>query len=99
MEDKDKSLFDAEVFSADAGRQRIEWRRKAWSIPDLRGSKQNWFVLTKGLLELVESGQAAEPDSCPQIDSLSDLQTWRTYAAFLKGMGLAKSRSGVLSLT
>ena len=99
MEDKDKSLFDAEVFSADAGRQRIEWRRKAWSIPDLRGSKQDWFVLTKGLLELVESGQAAEPDSCPQIDSLSDLQTWRTYAAFLKGMGLAKSRSGVLSLT
>lgn len=72
---------------------------KAWSIPDLRGSKHDWFILTRELLKLVENGQAVELDSYPQINSISNLQTWRTYAAFLKGMGLVRNQAGVLSLT
>ena len=99
MEAKGKDLFDTEMFSADPIRQKIEWRKKAWSIPDLRGSKHDWLTLTKELLKLVEDGQAVELDSCPQINSISNLQTWRTYAAFLKGMGLVKNQAGVLSLT
>lgn len=99
METKERNLFDAEIFSADPSRQRIEWRKKAWSIPDIRGSKHDWFALTRELLKLVEDGQAVELDSYPQINSISNLQTWRTYAAFLKGMGLARNQAGVLSLT
>lgn len=92
METKERNLFDTEIFSADPSRQKIEWRKKAWSIPDLRGSKHDWFTLTRELLKLVENGQAVELDSYPQINSISNLQTWRTYAAFLKGMGLVRIR-------
>ena len=99
METKERNLFDTEIFSADPSRQKIEWRKKAWSIPDLRGSKHDWFTLTRELLKLVENGQAVELDSYPQINSISNLQTWRTYAAFLKGMGLVRNQAGVLSLT
>ncbi len=99
MEAKERSLFDTEIFSANPDRQKIEWRRKSWSIPDLRGSKHEWFQLTKELLLLVENGQAVELDSCPQISCVSNLQTWRTYAAFLKGMGLVKNQAGVLCLS
>ena len=99
METNKRSLFDTEIFSADPSRQKIEWRKKAWSIPDLRGSKHDWFTLTRELLKLVENGQAVELDSYPQINSISNLQTWRTYAAFLKGMGLVRNQAGVLSLT
>lgn len=99
METKERSLFDTEIFSADPSRQKIEWRKKAWSIPDLRGSKHDWFSLTRELLKLVENGQAVELDSYPQINSISNLQTWRTYAAFLKRMGLVRNQAGVLSLT
>ena len=99
MESKAKKLFDTTIFSADLSRKKIEWRKKAWSIPDLRGSKHSWFTLTKDLLKLVENGQAVELDSYPQINSISNLQTWRTYATFLKGMGLVRNQAGVLSLT
>ena len=99
METKERNLFDTEIFSADPSRQKIEWRKNAWSIPDLRGSKHDWFTLTRELLKLVENGQAVELDSYPQINSISNLQTWRTYAAFLKGMGLVRNQAGVLSLT
>lgn len=99
METKEKSMFDTEIFLDDLNRQKIEWRKKAWSIPDLRGSKYDWFALTRELLNLVENGQAVELDSYPQISSISNLQTWRTYASFLKGLGLVKNHAGVLSLT
>ena len=28
---------------ADINKQRSEWKRKGWSIPELRGGKQEWF--------------------------------------------------------
>lgn len=99
MENKERNLFDTEIFSADPSRQKIEWRKKAWSIPDLRGSKHDWFKLVRELLKLAENGQAVELDSYPHISCISNLETWRSYAAFLKGMGLVKNQAGALSLT
>ena len=92
-------IFDTEAFSSDHSLEKAEWRRKAWSIPDLRGGKRDWFALTLELLTLVGDGQAAELDSYPQVSSVPNVQTWRVYAPFLKGMGLAASQSGALALT
>ncbi len=99
MKNKEQNIFDSEFFSTDLDSQKIEWRKKAWSIPDLRGSKHEWFLLTKELVELVASGQAVELDSSPNISCIANPQTWRTYSAFLKGMGLVKNRAGVLCLS
>ena len=81
METKERNLFDAGIFSADMSRQKTEWRKKAWSIPDLRGSKHDWFTLTRDLLKLVENGQAVELDSYPQISFISNLQTCLLYTS------------------
>lgn len=37
----------------DVRQERIQWRKKSWSIPDLRGGKQNWFSVIKELVMLI----------------------------------------------
>ncbi|WP_050613847.1 restriction endonuclease [Bacillus testis] len=86
------------MYIADIQQQKIEWRRKGWSIPDLRGSKQEWFSLVKELIGLVGNGQASDLDAQPETN-ITSAYTWRSYASFLKGMGLVSNRAGVLSLT
>jgi len=80
-------------------KQRAEWRRKSWTIPDLKGGKHIWFSLVVNLVNLVETGQETELDTYPNIERLSKICTWRTYAPFLKSLGLVKNKSGRLSLT
>lgn len=79
--------------------QKNEWRRKSWSIPDLRGGKQSWFPLVVQLMELVSQGRANDLDSVPKIDAVSEIQTWRVYVPFLRGIGLVANQSGKLMLT
>lgn len=83
----------------DIQRQRVEWRRKGWTIPDLRGGKQSWYSLVNELVELVANGQASDLDIIPSIESISNPQPWRSYAPFLKGVGLASNQAGSLCLT
>ena len=83
----------------DIQRQKIEWRRKGWSIPDLRGGKQGWFSLVVELVQLVHNNQVNDLDSEPQLQNTSASYSWRTYTPFLKGIGLISNRAGILSLT
>ena len=90
---------EIETDIADIQDQRNEWRRKGWSIPDLRGSKQEWFAVVKDLVRLVGENQANDLDSIPQLNSSSNPQTWRSYASFLKGVGLVNNQAGSLHLS
>ena len=82
--------------STDLQRQRAEWRRKSWTVPDLRGGKQAWFSLVSKLVALIGAGQVAELDAYPDI---SNPQPWRVYASFLRWAGLANIKQGRLVLS
>ncbi len=75
-----------------------EWRRKGWTIPDLRGGKNNWFVLVKNLIILVSENKANNLDSVPIMSEISLMWSWRTYTSFLKGLGLVSNQAGTLHL-
>ena len=99
MEKQENMNKESKVTSIDIQKQKSEWRKKSWSIPDIRGSKRVWYELVKKLVELVGAGQAYDLDSFPDIDEITQPQSWRTYAAFLKGIGLVKNQAGRLMLS
>lgn len=84
---------------ADVQKQKSEWRKKGWSIPDLRGGKQVWYELVKNLVKLLQSGEKCDLNAVPFTEDLVNTQTWRVYAPFLKGLGLAYNHSGCLVLS
>ena len=84
---------------SDLQRQKAEWKRKGWSIPELRGGKQEWFHLVTELVQLIGSGYVGDLGLCPDLKTVNVDYPWRTYAPFLKGIGLVSNRSGTLSLT
>lgn len=43
--------------------QKNEWRKKGWSIPDIRGGKQVWFLLLTELVRQIGNGQANDLDT------------------------------------
>lgn len=73
--------------------------KKGWSIPEFRGGKQAWFPLVTGLIKLLGEGQINDLNTYPQISGIKDLQSWRSYASFLKGLGLVTNQGGVLGLS
>lgn len=83
----------------DVQKQRSEWRKKGWSIPDIRGGKQIWYELVQKLVKLLQSGEKCDLNTVPFTGDLVDTQTWRVYAPFLKGIGLVYNHSGSLVLT
>lgn len=83
----------------DVQKQKSKWRKKGWSIPDLRGGKQVWYELVKNLVKLLQSGEKCDLNAVPFTDDLVNTQTWRVYAPFLKGLGLAYNHSGCLVLS
>lgn len=87
------------IILSDIQHQRNEWRKKSWSIPELRGGKQAWFPLVTGLIKLLGEGQINDLNTYPQINGIKDSQSWRSYASFLKGLGLVTNQSGVLGLS
>lgn len=87
------------VTRQELGKKRNEWRRKSWSIPELRGGKTNWFILVKNLIILVGESKANDLDTIPSIPGINQLQPWRTYMPFLKGIGLVSNQAGVLCLS
>ncbi len=88
-----------ELDLVDFQRQKNEWRKKGWSIPDMRGKKQEWFSTVTRLIELINNHQASDMDAIPALDGIANPSTWRTYAPFLKGMGLAANHAGTLCLS
>lgn len=83
----------------DIQKQKSEWRKKGWSIPDLRGGKQVWYELVKNLVKLLQSGEKCDLNAVPFTGDLVNTQTWRVYAPFLKGLGLTYNHSGSLVLS
>jgi type III secretion system FlhB-like substrate exporter len=83
----------------DIQKQKAEWKRKGWSIPELRGGKQDWFILVVELVRLIERTPIADLSLSPTLSFSSVVYPWRAYAPFLKGLGLVVNKSGVLSLT
>ena len=41
-------------------KKRSEWRRKGWTIPDLRGKKTEWFILVKNLITLINDNNISD---------------------------------------
>lgn len=83
----------------DAQKQKMEWKRKGWSIPELRGSKQDWYAIIQELVcELKEKG-VVDVNVRPDLKVTDNIYPWRNYAPFLKGINLVVNKSGKLSLT
>lgn len=82
----------------DMQKQKNEWKRKGWSIPELRGSKQNWYAIVQELMEVLSSNGVVDMNTEPELKSTDVSYSWRTYASFLKGIGLVINKSGKLSL-
>lgn len=80
-------------------KQKSEWKRKGWSIPDLRGSKQEWFSLVSELVQYIGQSVVADISLTPMLKSISSPYPWRTYVPFLKGVGLITNHAGVLVLS
>ena len=83
----------------DTQKQMIEWKRKGWSIPELRGSKQEWYEIVHELIEKLADNSAVDMNSTPDLKATSSVYPWRNYAPFLKGIGLASNKAGLLTLT
>ncbi len=79
--------------------QRIEWKRKGWSIPEFRGSKQYWYAILQELMGKINKNGAVDINASLELESTEGTYSWRTYAPFLKGIGLVESKSGMLVLT
>lgn len=94
-----KAMHETALNSSDIQKQKNEWRKKSWSIPDLRGGKQSWFSIVTGLIKLIGNSQITDLDVCPQIDNIKTPQSWRTYSAFLKGLSLVSNQNGALCLS
>ena len=84
---------------ADINKQRSEWKRKGWSIPELRGGKQEWFNIVFELVKIIGTNSVVDLGITPELKSIDSLYPWHIYAPFLKGVGLVNNRSGLLSLS
>ncbi len=85
--------------NTDIQKQKFEWKRKGWSIPELRGGKQEWFHIVTELIKKIAITSIADMNLSPELESTNTSYPWRTYAPFLKGVGLVSNHSGILSLS
>lgn len=76
-----------------------EWRKKGWSIPDLRGGKHSWFPMVQGLVDQLYEENGCELDAFPEVDGIPNVRQWREYSGFLRGVGLAENKGGLLRLS
>ena len=83
----------------DYQKQIKEWRKKGWSIPDLRGSKQDYYFLVCGVSTYIEKEGSCDINEIPVVEGLSALQPIKEYLPFLRGVGLLRKKSDMASLT
>lgn len=87
------------MMNNDIQKHKAEWKRKGWSIPELRGSKHTWYGTVTELIQSIGTSSVADLDLRPNVASESIELPWRSYVPFLKGIGLVSNRAGVLSLS
>lgn len=80
-------------------KQKNEWKRKGWSIPEFRGKKQDWFAIVVELVGMLDRNSIVDLRTSPNLSSANTTYPWRVYAPFLKGVGLVMNKSGTLCLT
>lgn len=83
----------------DIQKLKAEWKKKGWSIPELRGSKHTLYGIVTELIQSIGTSSVADLNLRPNVASESIELPWRSYAPFLKGIGFVSNRSGVLSLS
>lgn len=83
----------------DLQKQKSEWKRKGWSIPELRGGKQEWFNIVTELIKKIAKISITDIGLSPELESTNTSYPWRAYTPFLKGVGLISNHSGILSLS
>ena len=49
----------------DIKKQKNEWKRKGWAIPELRGSKQDWYAILQELLRIIDENNAVDMNDKP----------------------------------
>lgn len=79
--------------------QKTEWKRKGWSIPELRGKKQEWFQTVSELVGILSKSPIGDLNLYPEVTSVTIDYPWLVYVPFLKGLGLISNRTGIISLT
>lgn len=79
--------------------QVTEWKRKTWSIPELRGKKQIWYQLIKELVGLIGENVVDDLSAVPELSFSTGQWCWKDYVPFLRGVGLIWSQAGTLRLT
>lgn len=82
----------------DLQKQKVEWKRKGWAIPEFRGSKQDWFNTVIELIQLIDSSPLADLSVTPKLESTDSAYPWRMYVPFLKGLDLVFSNTGNVQL-
>ena len=55
---------------SDLQQQKAEWKRKGWSIPELRGGKREWFHLVTELIQLIGNGSVGDLSLCPDLKTV-----------------------------
>ena len=85
--------------NTDIQKQKSEWKRKGWSIPELRGGKQAWYNIVTELIKKIAKTSIVDMSLSTELKSTNTSYPWRTYAPFLKGVGLVRNHSGILSLS
>ena len=83
----------------DYQKERTEWRRKGWSIPDLRGGKQSYYSIVLGALSYVDSHNSCGFDDDITLPELNSNQKMKAVFPFLKGVGLLKKRKEFIVMT
>ena len=83
----------------DMNQQRIEWKRKGWSIPDLRGGKQDWYTIVFEMVQQIGANPITDLSLLPELHVDGVRYPWRMYIPFLQGVGLVNNHSGVLTLS
>lgn len=79
---------------------RMQWQKKSWSVPDLLGGKQSYYSLVLLLVERLAENEITDLSGHPDAsDLVSVSRSWREYAPFLRGAGLAHNQAGSLRLT
>ena len=63
----------------DIQKQRAEWKKKGWSIPELRGGKQEWFNIVVELIQLIGATSITDISTSPILNSIDNSYPWRTY--------------------
>ncbi|NCB93389.1 MAG: hypothetical protein EOM40_12655 [Clostridia bacterium] len=76
-------------------KQKSEWKRKGWSIPEFRGKKQDWFSIALELVEILNNNSVADLSSSPNLSASDTIYPWRVYKIDAFGVGMREANQKI----